>query len=193
MRKGGAFRDNPEQMHEHCADPSSVLAISRERAIQAATTTSPNARSESKGLATRHDGRRWRSITTLRTCWMISPRLALAMKLRMETVISRGVSASHKHLVKLFSRTAQLPWGVSDAREKSDHLWSPQEVRQYDRIDVRIYPGRADRMQLYPTAVALHHLDHAAPAWNACHYFWQVPLSCDDRYLLKGLSIHFDL
>ena len=94
VRKGGAFRDNPEQMHDHCASIVGSGKFQRCAATQAATTTSPNARLKEGPEQS----------DTMEGCGNQSPHHACAgrsrhvwrcaMKVRMEAVISRRVIAS---------------------------------------------------------------------------------------------------
>src|SRR5262249_40937547 len=97
----------------------------REQAIQAAMTTSRNAPFARKAPAIRHVGKTWRSTITLPMCWMISPRLAAGHE---HADGSRDLAKRHRlaqHFIKLFSRTTQLLWGISDPREKFEHFRSP--------------------------------------------------------------------
>ena len=96
VRKGGAFRGNEGQMHEHCAVLVGSGTYSKEIITATGTTTSVNAR-PTKLLKTQfnamercsnqpsHDARAGRSLT-LSCC---------VMNARMEAVISLTVMASH--------------------------------------------------------------------------------------------------
>jgi len=98
-----------------------------------------------------------------------------------------------QQLVKMLPWTTQFLWSEPDPSEQVKNFRSPKEVRQHDRINVRIHPSRSDRLQLYPATSALHHLNHAAPLWNTGYDLRQMSVSCNDSHLLKRLSINVDL
>ena len=80
VRKGGAFRDDPAQMHNHCAY---ILSSGKFRgsAFSNGDFISSDVRNEWSGRQAQPDGRKSVSTTISCMCWTISPGLALEHEL----------------------------------------------------------------------------------------------------------------
>lgn len=76
VRKGGAFRDNPEQMHEHC---ESIVHSGKFKGAEYSTGDDyiSKCAARAKGPSNQRVGKRWRLTIILRKYWTISPSLAL--------------------------------------------------------------------------------------------------------------------
>jgi Beta protein len=75
VRKGGAFRDNPAQMHDHCADLVK-RPIFKGAGYSSGDDYIAKCAVRKEGPSIRHDGKTWLSTITLRMCWMTSPSFA---------------------------------------------------------------------------------------------------------------------